>query len=195
MPNLCECCGHRLGPDGTDVYGDICEVCGWEVDTLNSADAGDYDAEYPVGWSAANHTTLAFHKAAWEMIAWMRARPESDVMEDHLTLGHGTQRCSVTLTIQPQEFCDEMHRIGRLIAGYKHDEANAACEAAIKRWGSQPDIIRAQTLNGFMGGEAEATNPEPVENFSAESPLATCVRCRKVTGTPERHETFCSQGH
>lgn len=53
------------------------------------------------------------------------------------------------MRIEPLAFKSELKEIERLIH-LDGDAANTAIHLAYDRWGMQPDLIRAETLNGFM---------------------------------------------
>ncbi len=58
----------------------------------------------------------------------------------------------IQIRILPDEFKADEKRICTLIDDEKFVEAKVAIEAAYKRWGSDPDLIRLDTFSSFMDG-------------------------------------------
>lgn len=53
------------------------------------------------------------------------------------------------LRFVPQEFNAQVKRINNLVDDNEYHEAKQEIEKAYKRWGCDPDLIRANTLNEF----------------------------------------------
>lgn len=59
---VCQCCGLPF-PEGEGYLGDICDRCGWEVDTLEDVVC---DGITCCDWSAANHAYLSDWYATYQ---------------------------------------------------------------------------------------------------------------------------------
>lgn len=58
----------------------------------------------------------------------------------------------INIRIEPQAFKDDLKKLSVLVdAG--NPVARSFVERCYERWGSQPDLIRLDTLDNFMNGE------------------------------------------